>query len=232
MWVILYATLWISLLVLYRDWFTGGYPRDYGDKWFKWWAEKLVDAVRMHYTVNNPDNLKLEPGKRYMVMSNHRSHFDIPLIAFIVPGSVRMLGKKELFKVPIWGRAMRHGEFISIDRSDLEQAKKDLAFAREKLESGIVLWISPEGTRSRTGKLGPFKKGGIRIAIESGATIIPMGIQGTENVLKPKTLDFFLDQDVTINVGTPIEASRFDIDHRDELLEELRASIAELCGEA
>ena len=228
----IYATLRITLIVLYRVNIKGGYPRWFGDKWLKWWAGKLVDAVKIHYTVVDPNKLNIEPGKRYVIMSNHRSHYDIPLMILCLPGSIRMLTKKEFFKVPLWGRGLKAGEFISIDRSDLERAKKDLASARAKMESGIVLWISPEGTRSRTGRLGPFKKGGLIMAIESGATIIPVGIQGTENVLRPKTTDFFLDQDVTITIGSPIEASSYTLEQRDQLLEEVRKSIANLCGEA
>ena len=230
--VTIYATLRITLIVLYRVNIRGGYPRWFGDKWLKWWAGKLVDAVKIHYTVVDPNKLKIEPGKRYVIMSNHRSHYDIPLMILCLPGSIRMLTKKEFFKVPLWGRGLKAAEFISIERSDLEQAKKDLASARAKMESGIVLWISPEGTRSRTGRLGPFKKGGLIMAIESGSTIIPVGIQGTENVLRPKTTDFFLDQDVTITIGSPIEASSYTLEQRDQLLEEVRKSIAHLCGEA
>lgn len=230
--VILYATLRITFIVLYRAHSKGGYPRSYGDKWLKWWAGKLVDAVRIDYTVNDPHGVEIEPGKRYIVMCNHRSHYDIPLMMLSIPGSVRMLTKKELFKVPLWGRGLKAGEFISIDRSDLEQARKDLAGAREKMESGVVVWIAPEGTRSREGRLGPFKKGGFVMAIESGATIIPVGIQGTEKVLKPKTLEFFLDQKVEIAIGAPLEASGYTLEQKEGLMDEVRASIAGLCGEA
>lgn len=100
------------------------------------------------------------------------------------------------------------------------------------MESGIVLWIAPEETRSRTGRLGPFKKGGMIMAIESGATVIPAGVQGTEKVLRPKSTEFFLDQDVTITIGAPIEAYGCTIEQKDQLLEDVRAAIAELCGEA
>jgi 1-acyl-sn-glycerol-3-phosphate acyltransferase len=230
--VSLYATLRITFIALWRVNFRGGYPRWFGDKWLTWWADKCVDAVRINLTVNDPHHLEIEPGRRYIVMSNHRSHYDIPLMIMCVPGSVRMLTKKEFFKYPVWGRGLTAGEFISIDRSDLEQAKKDLAAARAKMESGIVLWISPEGTRSRTGRLGPFKKGGFIMAIESGATIIPVGIQGTEKALKPKKLEFFFDQDVTVNIGSPIEASGYTVEERDRLIEDVQRSIARLCGEA
>lgn len=230
--VTVYATLRITLIVLYRVYFRGGYPREFGDRWLRWWAGRLVGAVRIRYEVRDPHHLELRPGTPYIVMSNHRSHYDIPLMVLAIPGSIRMLTKKELFRVPLWGRGMKAGEFVSVDRSDLEQAKKDLAAAREKMESGVVLWISPEGTRSRSGRLGPFKKGGVIMAIESGATIIPVGIQGTESVLPPKTLDFHLDRQVEIEIGEPIDASRFTLERKDELLEEVRSSIARLCGEA
>lgn len=226
-----YATIRITLIVLYRVNLRGGYPREYGDKCLRWWAGKLVGSVRIRYDVIDPYGLKIEHGKRYIIMSNHRSHYDIPLMMLAIPGSVRMLTKKELFRVPLWGRGMKAGEFISIDRTDIEQAKKDLVAAREKMESGIVLWISPEGTRSRTGTLGQFKKGGFIMAIEAGATIVPVGIQGTENVLKPKKLEFCYDQDVTIEIGRPIEASEYSMDQKDVLIEDVRTEILKLCGE-
>lgn len=229
--VTVYATLRITIIVLYRMYFRGGYPREYGDRWLRWWAGRLVDAVSIDWEVIDRRGLKIEPGRRYIVMSNHRSHYDIPLMTLAIPGSVRMLTKKEFFKVPLWGRGLEAGEFISIDRSDIEQAKKDLAAAREKMESGVVLWISPEGTRSRTGRLCPFKKGGFIMAIESGATIVPVGIRGTEKVLKPKTTDFYLNKKVTIEIGDPVEASAYTLERKDALIEEVRAAIAGLCGE-
>jgi 1-acyl-sn-glycerol-3-phosphate acyltransferase len=235
LWILIitgYATLRITVIVLYRVNLRGGYPRDFGDRCLKWWAGALVGSVRIRCVVHDPQRLEIEPGKRYIIMSNHRSHYDIPLMILCLPGSIRMLTKKEFFRVPLWGRGLKAGEFMAIDRSDLEQAKKDLSAAREKMESGVVLWISPEGTRSRDGWLGPFKKGGFIMAIESGAMIIPVGIQGTEKVLRPKTLKFFMDQDVDIDIGSPIDASRFTMEEKDLLIEEVRASIAGLCGEA
>jgi len=226
-----YATLRITLIVLYKVNFRGGYPRWYGDKWLRWWAGKLVESAEIRYTVLDPHQVKFEPGKRYIVMCNHRSHYDIPLSVLAIPASVRMLTKKELFKVPLWGRGMAAGEFIAIDRHDFEQAKKDLAAARAKMEDGIALWIAPEGTRSRTGRMGSFKKGGFVMAIEAGATIIPMGIQGSEKVLPPKTLDLILGQEVRIEIGSPIEASRYTLENKEGLMEEVRKAIADLCGE-
>lgn len=232
MWVIFYSCAWLTILVLYRDIFRGGYSREYGDMWLKWWGRKNVDAFRSYLTINYPDNFKTEPGRPYIIMSNHRSHFDVPVSMLVMPGSVRMLAKSELFKIPLWGRGLRHGEFISIDRSHPIQARKDLAAAREKMESGIMVWIYPEGGRSRTGKLQPFKKGGFIMAIDSGATIIPVGIRGTAEVVKPETLDFYTDRNVTVEIGTPIDASRYTLMQKDELIEEVHTAIASLAGES
>ena len=104
--------------------------------------------------------------------------------------------------------------------------------AREKMEDGIVLWISPEGTRSRTGRMGTFKKGGFILAIDAGAQLIPVGIRGSEKVLPAKTWDFFLDQKVEVHIGKPIDASAYTAEHKDELIEAVRREISILCGEA
>lgn len=229
--VAIYATVRISTLNILKVYVGGGYSRAYADRIFGWYAHKLCNSVRMDYTVNDPHHLKLEPGTPYMVMCNHRSLYDIPLSVTALPGSLRFLTKQELRRVPIWGKALSVGEFIFIDRSDLEKAKQSLAVARKTMESGVLLWVAAEGTRSPDGKLGKFKKGGFVVAIEAGATIIPVGIQGTEKVLPPRSLDFYLDQKVTFNIGAPIDASRYTMEERNLLVAEVRSAIAELIGE-
>ena len=232
MMVSLYVTLRITIIVLYWTYVKRGYPRKDGDGLLHWWSNGLVNAVRIKKTVFDPFSIRIEPGKRYIIMSNHRSHYDIPLTILSLPASIRMLTKKELFKIPLWGRGMAAGEFICIDRKNIEQAKQDLKKAREKMEDGIVLWISPEGTRSRTGRMGPFKKGGFILAIEAGAQIIPVGIRGSEKVLQPETWEFFLDQKVEVYIGKPIDASAYTLEHKDKLIEVVRREISVLCGEA
>ena len=230
--VSLYVTLRITIIVLYWTYVKRGYPRKDGDGLLHWWSNGLVNAVRIKKTVFDPFSIRIEPGKRYIIMSNHRSHYDIPLTILSLPASIRMLTKKELFKIPLWGRGMAAGEFICIDHKNIEQAKQDLKKAREKMEDGIVLWISPEGTRSRTGRMGPFKKGGFILAIEAGAQIIPVGIRGSEKVLQPETWEFFLDQKVEVYIGKPIDASAYTLEHKDKLIEVVRREISVLCGEA
>jgi 1-acyl-sn-glycerol-3-phosphate acyltransferase len=223
-------TLGISIYALYMR-VTNTYVRNRADRILRWWSAHLLKAVRTSWEISDPHGVTIAPGKPHIIMSNHRSHYDIPLIFVSLPGSIRMLTKKELFKIPIWGRGLKASEFLSIDRRDHEQAMKDLEEAKKMMEGGIVLWVAPEGTRSRTGKLGDFKKGGFMLALQMGAAIIPVGIRGSENILKPGTFNFYLNQKVHVNIGEPIDAARYSVDQRDELMLKVRGAIEGLCGE-
>lgn len=188
-------------------------------------SRKLLRVLKTKYKVINPNNVKVEPNKNYVIISNHQSHYDIPLIFIAMNGSIRMIAKKELFRVPIWGPAMYPAEHISMDRENREQAVKDMQNAREKIESGIIPWIAPEGTRSRTGKLGKFKKGGFLLAMQTNATIIPITIVGSSKILPAKTLDFGVGEHVDIYVGDPVDTTKYSIKEIDALMDEVRQRI-------
>ena len=164
-------------------------------------------------------------------MCNHASLFDIPLSVMALNTSVRMLAKKELIQVPIWGKAMQISDFVSIDRKSSKRALKDLKYAERVLEKGIVLWISPEGTRSKNGQLRPFKRGGFKLAMDIGATIIPMGIRGSHDVMPAGTLRINRGSHVDIYFGTPIDASSYDIKNRKALIDAVESQIRDLCGQ-
>lgn len=222
------ATLRISVATLY-DSYRGKSRRDDGDRRLRWWSHRLLDLARIRCEVVGDASVALPRGKPVIIMSNHSSLYDIPLLFVALPGSMRMLTKKELFHVPVWGRGMAAGEFVSIDRHDHQQALRDLDAAREKMVSGISLWIAPEGTRSRDGVLGEFKKGGFVLAIQTGALVVPVGIRGARTILPPKTFfDVRLDQCAEVHVGEPIDASTFTMEQRDELLSSVRERIVEL----
>lgn len=221
------ATLGISVLALYMR-FMRTYERGFADRVLRWWSGFLLRNVSARVHIGNPHQVTMNPGTPYIIMSNHRSHYDIPLIFVSLPGSIRMLTKKELFKVPVWGKGLKAAEFLSIDRHDHAQAIRDLNYAKEQMRGGIVLWVAPEGTRSRDGAIGEFKKGGFMVAIQTGATIIPVGISGSEKILRPGTWDFFLDQDVQVNIGMPIDASAYAIETRDRLMDDVKETIRRL----
>ncbi|GLI33737.1 lysophospholipid acyltransferase family protein [Desulforhabdus amnigena] len=225
----IFITFWISVIVIYRA-YRNAYSRRHCDQLLHWWSSKLLEFVNLSYEVFNPNGVRFEPNRRYVIMSNHSSLYDIPLTFMALPGSIRMLTKKELFEVPIWGRGMAAGEFISIDRNNRRQAFRDLQEARKKMESGIILWVAPEGTRSRTGKLGPFKKGGFMLALQTGATIVPVGIRGANEVLPAKTTDLHVGCHAEFHVGRPIDTSRYSKKQINELMEEVENQIRELAA--
>jgi len=222
----IYATLRISIGTIFDSYFRGPH-RDGDNERLHWWASYLLRSINLTFEIFNPQQVKFEPGKHYIIMSNHNSHYDIPLICLAFPNAtLRMLTKKELFRTPIWGRGLKAAEFISIDRQDHNQALKDMQYAKEKMESGITLWIAPEGERSHTGELLEFKKGGFFLSIQTGATIIPVGIRGTIKALPPGTLDFTLNQHAEIRIGQPVDASQYT--KKEVLMENVRSQIQNL----
>lgn len=222
-------TLWISLEVIVKVW-TDSETRQKCDHRLRWWAKRLLRYPKLSYTAHNPHQVRFEAGKPYLIMSNHSSLYDIPLIFATMSESIRMLTKKELFEVPVWGRGMREAEFISIDRNNRRQALLDLQAAQAKMTSGIILWVAPEGTRSQTGDLGSFKKGGFMLALKTGATIVPVGIRGAFEVLPPKTLDFELGRHAEVHIGRPVDASTYNSKNRDRLMEEIEEQIRGLAA--
>lgn len=227
----IYLTIYMSILAIWRIRIRKNYTNEYGEKVFTWYGKTIIDNAKANLTINWPDGFEFEPGKRYIIMSNHRSLYDVPICAYAFNGAIRMISKKEFFRFPIWGNALKTTDFVSIDRSNLERAKKDLEHAKKVLEKGIILWIAAEGTRSDDARLLPFKKGGFILAIETGATILPIGIDGSEKILPPRTWDFSLYQDVTLNIGDPIDASEYTVESRDELIDRTWHVIARLAGE-
>lgn len=190
------------------------------------WAQSLLNIIDLKYDIINTHHIQFQEQTPYIFMSNHLSLYDIPLLLVSLPGTVRMVAKKELFKVPLWGDAMQQSDFVSIDRENITQAVKDLDVAAQKMTQGIRLWIAPEGTRSRDGQLQAFKKGAFNLAIQTGATIIPVTIVGTDQLLPAKTLQFRLGQKVQVHLGEPIDAKQYTLRDRMKLLQRVREAIA------
>lgn len=192
----------------------------------KLWGDRMFKAVDSTYELKGQENLPtFNDGKPYIIISNHTSHYDIPAVFSTIPASVRMVGKKELFRIPFFGSSMRKHEFVCIDRSDRQSAIKSLEKAKELMKSGIVIWIAAEGTRTRTGELGEFKKGVFMLAIDAQATIIPMRINGARDILPADTLKFKTGQHVTVNIAPSIETAGMTEANRDDLMARVRQAM-------
>lgn len=226
----LLVTLYFCLLVITRALF-GRLRRLHVDSYTRRWSALLLRLVRMNLQVDGamPD---FNDGRRYIILCSHSSHYDIPATFVAMPGSIRMLAKKELFRIPFLGRAMAAAEFPSLDRHNREQALKDLARARGMMESGIVLWAAPEGTRSADGKLLPFKKGCFHLALDTGAVIVPVAISGIHQVLPARTWRFNLGQPVQLRIGMPLDASTYSAERLDALMADTRSRMQALLDSA
>ncbi|HEU4732691.1 MAG TPA: lysophospholipid acyltransferase family protein, partial [Kofleriaceae bacterium] len=144
--------------------------------------------------------------------SNHQSHLDIPMLYATLPSpTIRMLGKKELFAIPVWGRALRAAEFIEVDRSNHVSAVRSIDHAARLVRDGVSIYLAPEGTRSRDGRIGKLKKGGFHLALATGAPIIPVAIRGTREILPAGTLVMHTGRQVSVQIGAPIDVAGRDL---------------------
>jgi 1-acyl-sn-glycerol-3-phosphate acyltransferase len=169
----------------------------------------------------------IDPSKSYIYMANHQSNFDIPVLLAHLPVQFRWLAKAELFKIPLFGLAMKRVGYISIDRSDFRSAVKSLKKAAETIRKGTSVVIFPEGTRSLDGKIHDFKKGGFIMAIDSKVPIVPVVIHGTRAIMPKATLRIWTNNNVLIEIKKPIPTSEFTRKSKDILMENVRKSICE-----
>jgi 1-acyl-sn-glycerol-3-phosphate acyltransferase len=190
-----------------------------------WWSEKLLRDAEVELRVEGRQNAG-DGSEPFVVMSNHQSLYDIPVLFQSVPGKLRMVAKAELFKVPIWGKAMLAAGFVKIDRGDRDRAIESLrAVGGSLLRGGTRVWIAPEGTRSRTGDLGEFKSGGFRMALEVGARILPVAIEGTRYILPAKGAVVQRGRSVDVAILPPIDPAPYGVERRRELMTEVRSRI-------
>jgi len=194
------------------------------DQRLRRWATGLLDQAKVSRVVISPERAGTD--ETFILMSNHRSLYDIPLLIESFPRTLRMVTKTELFRVPIWGPAMREAGFIEIDRKNSARAKEALEVAKARLAQGINVWIAPEGTRSRSGELGPFKSGGFRLALASKTRILPVAIRGTEKILPADGVLVSRGASVELEFVEPIDPADFAETRRAELVNVVRAAIS------
>ena len=199
--------------------------RPHIDKIMLQWAKNVLGSIKLSLNVSGKENLIVDKDTRVIVMCNHSSLYDIPVAIQALNISFRFVAKKEMFKIPVLGTAIKHAEFISIDRKNHEQAIKDLDRAKEKMLDGITLWMAPEGTRSRDGKLAKFKKGGFHIALDTAATIIPIVIKDIHKVQAGDEMKIFLNQTIDVEICKPIDSQNYTHDNRLKLIDDVRNSM-------
>jgi len=185
-----------------------------------------VPGVKLEVTMRS----RLDPGRPYIFMPNHASMVDIWAVCVAIPPSFRFIAKKQLSQIPLFGWAMAAGRFIFIDRKNAVKARRSMEEAARRIRTGQSVVIFPEGTRTRTGRLLPFKKGGFHLAIDSGVAIVPVAIRGSGAVMPPGS-PLIRAGKVAVEVGEPIPTEGLTNADRDALIRKVRAQIATMLGE-
>jgi 1-acyl-sn-glycerol-3-phosphate acyltransferase len=175
----------------------------------RWFGRRVVELLDIRLIASGAENV---PPRAVVYMSNHQSHLDIPILYATLPSpTIRMLAKTELFRIPLWGRGLRAAEFIEVDRSNHARAVRSIDDASRLLRDGVSIYLAPEGTRSRDGRIGKLKKGGFHLALETGAPIVPVAIRGTIRILPRGGRVMRSGQPVSVQIGRPIEVAGCDL---------------------
>lgn len=197
----------------------GELTRDAIDDRARWFGRRVIDLLDIRLDAWGAEILP--PGRPYVYMSNHQSHLDIPVLYATLPSlSIRMLAKKELFRIPLWGDGLRAAEFIEVDRSNHERAVQSIERAAALLRDGVSIYLAPEGTRSRDGRIGRLKKGGFHLALATGVPIVPVAVRGTIDILPRGSRSMRTGRPVRVRIGTPIRVHGRDI---EGLMDEVRS---------
>ena len=181
------STLVIGLIIIPLCFL--GFP-DFASRVFATaWARMNAMVTLLTISVEGRENIR--PGESYVIVANHQSLLDIYAVYGHSGLELKWVMKQELRKVPVLGYACELMGHIIIDRSNTDAALATINSAREKIQGGMCVIFFPEGTRSRDGKIMPFKKGAFRFAIELGIPILPVSIHGTRDVLPSDGLAWY-----------------------------------------
>jgi 1-acyl-sn-glycerol-3-phosphate acyltransferase len=165
------------------------------------WARGVLLLAGLKLSVRGLE--KLDFASTYVYVSNHASLLDIPAVIAGIPDQVRLVYKRELQKIPVFGWGLKVGSYIPIDRASLLDAMKSIEEAAGKIRNGASVLLFAEGTRTLDGKLQPFKRGAFNLAVRSGVPVVPLTINGTFSTL-PKHSFSVNPGPVELVLGAPI----------------------------
>ena len=169
-------------------------------------------------------------GRAAVYCANHQSNVDPPILFDKLHPRMHIVYKAEINAIPLLARAFRHGGFVPIERQNKEAAMRSLEAGARSIQAGNSFLIFPEGTRSQTASLLPFKKGGFLMALKAQAPIVPVAIQGGRDAMR-RGSRIILPVHVSIRVGEPIETRGMTMADRDTLIARVRERIEALLAE-
>lgn len=191
------------------------------------WSRWILAAAGTPVVVEGAE--RIPAGVPVIYACNHASMFDIWALSAALPGSIRFVAKAELARIPFFGAAMVRAGHVSIERENKAQALDAYRRAAETVRSGISTVVFPEGTRSRTGELLPFKNAPFGLAIAAGVPLVPLFISGTFGIL-PKGRFLLQPATIRIAVGEPLATTGLTLADRQALRDQARATMAALAA--
>lgn len=202
-------------------------------KWQYWgcnniWSPGLLIIIGARLDVKGRENLK--KSNQYIIIGNHTSWGDIIVLFISIKQMLRFIAKAELAKLPLIGFMMKRMGMVFVERGNAHKSAQSVKSTLDKIKGGAKMVGFPEGTRSKTGKIGDFKKGLIMIAVKSGIDIIPVGLENVYNVW-PRNNYAFRPGKVKVVIGEPISTSGYDESNISELVEKVKQTVASLSGQ-
>ncbi len=187
------------------------------------WSKIILKVGKINFNINGLKNIDLR--KNYFFVPNHESALDIPLVFASIPMHVVSVAKIELSRIPFFGWSMIAGGHFFVDRSNHKKAMRSIEKARISMNKNPrSVFLFPEGTRSLDGKVGRFKKGGLKLAIDLGVPIVPVGIVGTNqfqsNLRKGRNIG-----NLELNIGKPIQTKKIKEKELLSFVKDLREKV-------
>lgn len=214
--------VWLPLLVVVRL-FDRDPARYTTGRWFRRLGV-MMTKVNPFWTIEVSGEKIENPRRPYVVVSNHQSFADIPIIS-LLPWEMKWVAKIELLKIPVVGWMMQLAGDIPVNRQDRMSRAKVLVHAKEYLRKKCSVMFFPEGTRSKDGRLLPFTDGAFRLAVSAGVPVLPLVIDGTSNALPKNSWKFGKTDVFRLKVLPPIETEGMKSDDVPALRDRVRNMI-------
>jgi len=189
----------------------------------RFWSKCFIYSSGIKVRITGRENL-ITNGPQIFI-SNHQGYFDIFSLTAFFPVQLRWIAKKELFKIPFLGWAMKAARYVSIDRENKRSAIRSIEQGVQLIKKGLSTVIFPEGTRSLDGKMLPFKRGSLILIRKTNAPIVPVTISGSYNIIRKKSLRIHPGV-IDIKIGEPIYTDGMSKAEIEELLPKIREMIS------